>query len=49
MKTTTSIPGDRHRHAKVTERLSAVYATEPSHLDPALHEARVRGIEKGEQ
>jgi metal-responsive CopG/Arc/MetJ family transcriptional regulator len=36
----------KHQGAKVTERLNAVYATEPSRLDPALRRAQRRTVKR---
>lgn len=38
----------RHRTAKVTERLNAVYASEPSQLDKATHRAQRRIVARSE-
>jgi metal-responsive CopG/Arc/MetJ family transcriptional regulator len=38
----------KHRAAKVTERLDAVYATESSRLDPAVRRAQLRAPRNGE-
>ena len=38
----------KHRHAKVTERLNAVYAVEDGRLDPDLIEAARRTIATNE-
>jgi hypothetical protein len=37
---------ERRRSSKITERLNKVYSKEPSELDPALHSAQVRSLEK---
>jgi metal-responsive CopG/Arc/MetJ family transcriptional regulator len=36
----------KHQSQKVTDRLNAVYSTEPSTLDPALHRAQRRSLGK---
>jgi metal-responsive CopG/Arc/MetJ family transcriptional regulator len=36
----------KHQSQKVTDRLNAVYATEPSALDPVLRRAQRRALEK---
>jgi metal-responsive CopG/Arc/MetJ family transcriptional regulator len=36
----------KHQSQKVTDRLNAVYATEPSTLDPALQRAQRRSLGK---
>jgi metal-responsive CopG/Arc/MetJ family transcriptional regulator len=38
----------KHRAAKVTERLNAVYATERSHLDAATRRAQRRSVARSE-
>ena len=38
----------KHRAAKVTDRLDAVYAAEPSRLDPAVQRAQRRTARKSE-
>jgi antitoxin MazE6 len=38
----------RHRTAKVTERLNAVYGSEPSRLDKATRGAQRRGVAQSE-
>ena len=35
----------RHRGRKTTERLDAVYAGEPGHVDPAVRRAQRRSLE----
>ena len=36
----------KHQDTKVTERLNAVYATEPSQLDPALRRVQRRTVKR---
>ena len=36
----------KHRGRKTTERLNAVYADEPGHLDPAVRRAQSRTIDR---
>jgi len=38
----------KHQAAKVTERLNAVYATEPSRLDAATRRAQRRTVARAE-
>jgi len=35
----------KHRARKTTDRLNAVYASEPGHLEPAVRRAQRRSIE----
>lgn len=37
---------DRRRTTKITERIDRVYSKEPSELDPALHSAQMRSLER---
>lgn len=37
---------DRHRTDKITERLNKIYSKEESRLDPVLHSAQVRSLDK---
>jgi metal-responsive CopG/Arc/MetJ family transcriptional regulator len=37
---------ERRRSSKITERLNKVYSKEPSELDPTLHAAQIRSLEK---
>lgn len=39
----------KHRHAKVTERLNAVYGVEDGRLDPALAELQRRTLRKSDR
>jgi metal-responsive CopG/Arc/MetJ family transcriptional regulator len=36
----------KHRGRKTTERLNAVYATEPGRIDPAVRRAQRRSLER---
>ncbi len=38
----------KHQAARVTARLNATYATQPSRLDPALRRAQRRAVARGE-
>lgn len=38
----------KHQAARVTERLNAVYAVQPSHLDAPLRRAQQRTLERSE-
>jgi metal-responsive CopG/Arc/MetJ family transcriptional regulator len=37
---------ERRQTSKITERINRVYSKEPSKLDPALHSAQMRSIER---
>jgi len=38
----------KHQAAKITARLNATYAAQPSDLDPALRRAQRRAVARGE-
>ena len=38
----------KHKSAKVTERLNAVYGAQPSRLEKPLHQAQRRAIARGD-
>jgi len=38
----------KHQGAKITARLNATYAAQPSDLDPALRRAQRRAVARGE-
>ncbi len=37
---------ERRRASKITERLNKIYSKEHSGLDPALHSAQIRSLER---